>query len=241
MYSRRLSLIVTLLTASLTFLSGCATTQGADNENDPLEGFNRGVYSFNDALDRAILKPVATGYTNVLPQPIRTGVSNFFNNFSYPLVILNDLLQGKFGQALSDTGRFVVNTTVGILGIFDPATPLGLPAHDEDFGQTLAVWGVGEGAYIVLPFFGPSTVRDTGGLVVDIYTDPLTWGTEGDTRLALRATRVVDKRSQLLSAGRILDEAALDPYSFTREAYRQRRNSEINDGNVPESNLLQIE
>lgn len=241
MSSRRLSLIVTLLAASVTFMSGCATTQGADNENDPLENFNRGVYSFNDALDRAILKPIATGYKNVVPQPIRTGVSNFFNNFSYPLVILNDLLQGKFGQAFSDTGRFLVNTTVGILGIFDPATPLGLPAHDEDFGQTLAVWGVGEGAYIVLPFFGPSTVRDTGGLVVDVYTDPLTWGTEGDTRLVLRATRVVDKRHQLLSAGRILDEAALDPYSFTREAYRQRRNSEINDGNVPESNLLQIE
>lgn len=246
MNTRSLSVISMLLTAGMMLLSsGCATTQGVQGtdvaENDPYEGFNRSIYSFNDSLDKAILKPVATGYQNITPQPVRTGVSNFFSNLTYPIVIINDVLQGKIGQGVEDTSRLFVNTTVGLLGILDPATPLGMQAHDEDFGQTLAVWGAGEGPYLVLPFFGSRNVRDTGGLVVDGITNPISY-VGGGASVGLYAARTVETRERLLSAGRILDEAALDPYSFTREAYRQRRESLIHDGNVPDgSSRLKIE
>ncbi|MEW6353022.1 MAG: VacJ family lipoprotein [Pseudomonadota bacterium] len=222
------------LVAALLLNAGCATTQGvqgsaADDEYDPLEGFNRAMYSFNENVDKAVLKPLATGYKNVVPQPARTGVANFFNNLSYPIVILNDFLQGKAEQGADDLMRLIINSSFGLFGFLDVATPGGLPAHKEDFGQTLGYWGVADGAYIVLPFFGPSNVRDTFGLAADIYTDPLTHHDDISQRNWAWGIRAIDNRSRLLSAGRILDEAATDPYSFTREAYRQRRASQIRD------------
>lgn len=213
-----------------------AKVAAAPDNRDPFEGFNRAVYSFNEWFDRYILKPVARGYRAVLPSPIRTGIGNFFNNLREPIVILNDLFQGKFKQALSDTGRFLVNTTVGIGGLLDPATPLGMTRHNEDFGQTLAVWGVGEGSYIVIPFLGPSNLRDTTGLVIDWQVYPPNRIEESSTRDKLLVLEVVDKRSQLLEASDILDQAAgQDPYTFVREAYRQRRRNLVFDGNPPKT------
>jgi len=206
------------------------------DNRDPFERYNRLVYSFNEWFDRYILKPVSKGYRAVLPSPIRTGIGNFFNNLREPIVILNDLFQGKFKQALSDTGRFLVNTTVGIGGLFDPATPLGMKRRDEDFGQTLAVWGVGEGPYLVLPFLGPSNLRDSAGLVVDWQIYPPNRLEETSTRDKLLVLEVVEKRSQLLDASDILEQAAgQDPYTFVREAYRQRRRNVVYDGNPPKT------
>jgi phospholipid-binding lipoprotein MlaA len=206
------------------------------DSNDPFEGFNRAMYAFNDWFDRNILKPVAKGYRAVLPSPIRTGIGNFFSNLREPIVILNDLFQGKFGQALSDTGRFLVNTTVGIGGLLDPATHLGMRRHNEDFGQTLAVWGVGEGPYIVWPFLGPSNLRDTAGLAVDWQVYPPNRLEEASTRDKLLVLEVVELRSQLLDASDILEQAAgQDPYTFVREAHRLRRRNLIHDGNPPKT------
>lgn len=224
------------LTAML-LLMGCATTRAADEVADPLEEVNRAIYDFNEAADEVVLEPVATAYQNNVPQAVRTGVSNFFSNLSYPIVIVNNVLQGKVPQAVNDTGRFVINSTVGVLGIFDVASALDLEANDEDFGQTLGVWGVGDGIYLVLPLFGPSTLRDTVGLGVDYNLDILNYVSDVPTRNGLRAVKAVDVREGLLRAGRILDEAALDPYSFVREAYLQRRINLIYDGNPPEELL----
>jgi phospholipid-binding lipoprotein MlaA len=204
-----------------------------DDSRDPLEGFNRAMYRFNEKLDEYVLKPVAKGYRAVLPSPVRTGVGNFFSNLHEPIVVVSDLLQGKLVQALSDTGRFVANTTIGIFGLFDPATPLGLPKHHEDFGQTLGVWGVGEGPYIVWPFLGPSTLRDTGGDLVDWQIYPPYQQPEG-TRNTLIVVETVDTREKLLDATDILEQAAgQDPYIFVRESYRQRRKNLVYDGNPP--------
>lgn len=201
---------------------------------DPLEGFNRAMYSFNDTLDVYVMKPVAKGYRAVLPDGVRRSVSNFFANLREPIVILNDLLQGKFGQAFADTGRFLANTTLGVVGLFDVATPIGLERHNEDFGQTLGAWGVGEGAYLVLPFFGPSNIRDGAGLVVDWETYPPNHMRNDDARWALWAVDVIDTRSRLLDASDVLEQAGgRDPYAFLREAYRQRRRNLVYDGNPP--------
>ena len=215
-------------------LSGCATTNSSVGVNDPLEGYNRAMYSFNDTLDRAIIKPVAQGYDAVLPDPIQKGVSNIFSNLNEITVILNDLLQLKFGQALDDTGRFLLNSTVGFAGIFDVA---GYEGHDEDFGQTLGVWGVEPGAYVVLPLFGPRTVRDSFGLVADIYTDPVTYVDDVATRNALVALEVIDTRANLLGVSKVLEEAAEDQYSYVRDAYLQRRQNLVYDGNPPEEDF----
>ncbi|MEO5573628.1 MAG: VacJ family lipoprotein [Gammaproteobacteria bacterium] len=227
------------LTGVLILLSGCTTLQLSQDEEarDPFEGLNRAIYSFNEGVDRNVLKPVATGYKNTIPQPVRTGVSNFFNNLAYPTVVINDLLQGKFKQGISDGSRFIANTVFGVLGIFDVATSMGMPAHNEDFGQTFAVWGIGEGPYLVLPLFGPSNPRDGIGSVLDYQADILSSYDNTAGRSAARALKAVDKRSDLLSAGRILDQAALDSYSFRREAYRQRRLNLIYDGNPPQQDF----
>jgi phospholipid-binding lipoprotein MlaA len=214
-------------------MTGCATTQTASN--DPLEGYNRAMYGFNDALDTAIIKPVAKGYDTVVPDPISQGVSNFFSNLNDITVIINDLLQGKFDQAMQDTHRFVVNTTVGVGGIFDVASLSGLEKNNEDFGQTLGVWGADPGAYVVLPFFGPRNVRDTFGLVGDMFTDPVTYVEGSDARFALIGTRVIDTRANLLKAEKVLDEAAFDEYAYIRDAYMQRREFLVYDGNPPET------
>lgn len=212
-------------------LSGCAT--GGD-PRDPLEGFNRAVFSFNEGVDKAVLKPVARGYEAVVPLPGRTGVANFFSNIGDIFIAVNNLVQGKLGDAVSDLGRVAVNTTVGIIGLFDIASELGLEKHEEDFGQTFGRWGVGDGPYVVLPFFGPRTLRDTAGFVVDSYTDPLYYAT-GDvpTRNILVATRIISNRAQLLPAEKVIDEAAIDKYSYIRDAYLQRRRNLIYDGHPP--------
>jgi len=230
--AKKHSLIASLL-ISLSMLSGCATIEGEADPDDPLESFNRSMYSFNDSLDRAVLKPVAQGYNAVLPDPVNKSVSNFFSNLEDIVVIFNDILQLKVEQALSDTARVFFNSTIGVFGLFDVASGMELPKHDEDFGQTLGYWGVDTGAYIVWPFFGPSNVRDTVGSISDAYVNPLYDIQPDDTQLALSATNVVDTRAGLLSASKILKEAALDPYLFVRDAYLQRRQNLVYDGNPP--------
>ena len=211
-------------------LAGCAST---GNPKDPLEGFNRAVFALNEGIDKAALKPVARGYEAVLPQPVRQGIGNFFANIGDVFIAANDALQGKIPEAINDIGRVLVNSTVGILGFRDVATELGVEKHDEDFGQTLGAWGVGEGAYIVLPFFGPRTLRDTFGLAVDLNVDPVANMYPVDQRNPLIVTRVIDNRAQLFAAEKILDEAALDRYSYVRNAYLQRRRYQVFDGNAP--------
>ena len=220
-----------LLAASMIFLvTGCATS---GNPKDPLEGFNRAMFALNDGLDQVVLKPVATGYENVLPVPVRTGVSNFFGNLGDLFVGANNLLQGKLADGFGDFGRVAVNTTIGLLGVFDVATELGIAKHNEDFGQTLGFWGVGDGPYVVLPVFGPRTARDTVGFVVDRAADPVTQMDHDPSRYAMTVLRIINQRAELLPADKMIDEAALDKYSYIRSAYLQRRRSLIYDGNPP--------
>lgn len=216
--------------------SGCASVQVAD-ERDPFEGFNRAVYAFNDDLDRAILKPLATGYQKVVPTPVSNSISNFFSNLDDVVVLVNDILQLKFEQSLSDFARITFNTTFGLGGLFDVATPMGLPKHNEDFGQTLGHWGVGPGPYLVLPFFSSRTLRDGLALPVDWKLDPVGTVDDDDTYWATQALYVVDTREGYLRASRILDTAALDPYTFMRDAYLQRRQNLVYDGNPPQSDI----
>jgi phospholipid-binding lipoprotein MlaA len=215
---------------SLTMLGGCAST---GNPRDPIEPLNRGVYQFNDALDKVLLKPAAEVYRGVLPQFVRTSVSNIFSNINDVIVALNNLLQGKFIDSVSDVGRIAVNSTIGVLGIFDVATHLGMEKHDEDFGQTLGYWGIGDGPYLVLPFFGPKNLRDTVGLFVDYKTDPITYIDPTRDRNIVRGVRIVNRRSELLETSKILETAALDPYEFVRDAYLQRRRNLVHDGSPP--------
>jgi len=210
-------------------LVGCASQAN----KDPIEGINRGIYKFNDVTDKAIFKPVAKGYKAVAPTPVRTGINNFFNNLRTITSIFNNLLQFKFADAFSETGRFVINTTFGIAGFIDVAGMDNIPVHKEDFGQTMGHWGVGSGAYLVLPFLGPSSVRDTAGLVFDTATtDPITYTHNiGEVELhnQLRAAQFIDKRTELLDATDLVDEASLDPYAFMRDAYLQRRENLVKD------------
>lgn len=215
---------------AVALLQGCATGPGA-NPTDPLEPFNRAMFGFNEGVDRAVLKPVATVYRDVTPQPVRTGVTSFFGNISDVWAIVNNLLQGKGEFAADSLARVTTNTLWGLGGIFDVATGLKIPKHSEDFGQTLGVWGVGSGPYLVLPLLGPSTVRDTAGLLVDSQLDLVTQASNVRVRNSLSTLRVVNVRANLLGAGDVLDQAALDKYSFTREIYQQRRSSLI--GNAP--------
>jgi len=231
-YCKTTAIIASLLT--ITTLSGCATQA----DKDPLEGMNRGIYKFNDVTDKAFFKPVATAYKTITPSPIRTGVNNFFSNLGSITTVLNDLLQFKFSRAFTDAGRFVINSTFGLAGFIDVAAMDKIEKYKEDFGQTLGHWGVGNGAYLVLPFLGPSSLRDTTGLVVDsATTDPIRYTHNiGEIRLhnQLRAAQFLDKRAELLTATDLVDEASLDPYAFTRDAYLQRRASLVQDGIVPE-------
>lgn len=219
------------IVATVALMSACATTH--DNPRDPWEGVNRSVFSFNEGLDKAIIKPVAQGYDYVAPVPVKTGIGNFFSNIGDVFIAVNNLLQGKVNDAASDTGRVMINTTVGILGLFDVASELGLEKHEEDFGQTLGRWGVGDGPYVVLPLFGPRTLRDTAGLAVDLYVDPVANEGHVATRNTLTTTRLVDQRADLLPADKVIEGAALDKYSYLRDAYLQRRKSLIYDGKPP--------
>ena len=221
--------------SAFALLTGCATMQSADPEvpdNDPFESVNRPIYRANDFIDRRIAKPVTEAYVSYTPQPVQNSVSNFFDNVVYPNVILNDFLQGKGTQGLEDLGRFLVNTTFGFLGVWDMATPLGLEAHDEDFGQTLGVWGMDESIYLVLPFIGPSTVRDVPNLGVSTVTNILFY-VPSPYVVPVALLGFIDLRARLDEAITFRDETAVEPYLFTREAYLQHRKFLIYDGNPP--------
>lgn len=223
---------------ALVALSGCATTGG--DPRDPIEPVNRAVFQFNDTVDKAVLKPVAQGYKAVLPRPIRTGVTNFFANLRDPWIALNQILQGKIEEGATDFMRFVTNTTFGLAGIFDVASEGGMEKHDEDFGQTLGVWGLDTGPYLVLPILGPSNVRDGAGRVADsaayVPWEGPGWADAGDEvaiRNSLTTVDLIQTRAGLLDASNVLEEAALDRYAFVRDAYLQRRRSQVYDGNAP--------
>lgn len=219
-----------LIALSAAMLTGCATS---GNPKDPIEGFNRAIFAFNEGLDAAIIKPVATGYDAVLPDPVQTGVTNFFGNIADFFIGINNLLQGKVGDGVGDFGRVAINSTIGLLGVLDVATELGIEKHNEDFGQTFGRWGVGNGAYVVLPVFGSRTVRDTVGLVLDVKADPVAQVDHIPTRNSLAVLRLINDRAGLLSADKVIEEAALDKYSYMRGAYLQRRRNLIYDGNAP--------
>ena len=212
-------------------LAGCASTGGPANPKDPWEPYNRSMYKFNDAVDKAVLKPVAQGYGTAMPEFGKTMVTNFFSNLDDILVTINDVLQFKFSQAASDGTRVLFNSTFGLLGFFNVAS--GLEKHNEDFGQTLGYWGMGPGPYVVLPFFGPRTVRDSFGLAVDSFASPVRLISSVPIRNELYVTRTVDTRTGLLDHEKVLDEAAMDRYSFIRDGYLQQRRSLIYDGNPP--------
>jgi phospholipid-binding lipoprotein MlaA len=211
--------------------AGCATTNS--DPRDPLEGVNRAVFAFNDKADEVVIRPAARLYRHVTPRGLRDAVRNFFNNLDDLFIGANNLLQGKGEQAVNDWLRFAFNTTFGLLGIHDWASEMGLEKHNEDFGQTLGRWGVGDGIYLVLPLLGPSTLRDTAALPVNWQGDPVVMHDPVDERNALTATRVVSRRTDLLGASRTLEEAALDRYVFLRESYLQQRRSQIYDGRPP--------
>jgi phospholipid-binding lipoprotein MlaA len=210
--------------ALIAALSGCATTS---NPQDPLEGFNRAMFSFNDTLDKVALKPVATAYRNWLPSFVQTGVNNFFGNLGDVWSSVNGFLQGNVVDGTTDVMRVAVNSTLGLGGLLDIGSEAGLQKHNKDFGQTLGKWGIGSGPYLVLPLFGPSNIRDAAALPVDFYGDiwsykyPVRWRNTGSV------VRLIDKRANLLDAGDLLEDAALDKYEFMRDAYTQRRQSQI--------------
>ena len=212
-------------------LSACATT-GPDY--DPYESMNRGIYAFNEVVDEAAVKPVATLYEAVTPEFVSQAISNFFGNIRDIQSALNDMLQGKVPFALEGVLRVSVNSTLGIAGLIDVGTSMGLDRRVEDFGQTMGVWGMDSGPYLVLPFLGPSSVRDAFGTAAEILTDPLLIYTRGRVEVGAIALRFVDDRALLLHTDLILGTAAIDEYSYVREAYLQRRQSQVLDGQVPE-------
>lgn len=210
----------------LVVLQGCATGPNA-NPADPMEPLNRTVFNLNDGLDRALFKPVATAYKEITPSPVRTGVNNFFNNISDAWSVVNNALQLKPQETLETGMRVAFNTVFGLAGIVDIGTELRLPRNKQDFGQTLGYWGVESGPYVVLPFFGPSSVRDAVGTVVDSKVDLVNNLKNVPTRNSLIGLRVVDKRAEFLGATDVLDQAALDKYSFSRDLYLKRRASSV--------------
>ena len=218
------------------FISGCASYP---HHPDPLEKFNRSVFAFNESVDQAMLKPVAKAYKAITPAAVDKGITNFFNNLNDFIVVGNDLLQFKLKQTVTDTGRLLLNSTLGLVGFVDVATELGLPKHEEDFGQTLGYWGLKSGPYIMLPFFGPSSVRDVIGKGVDIFLDPRVYYAHyqgGNARDFVVSTNVIsaaDTRADLLDREKILQTAALDKYSYIRDAYLARRQYLVYDGNPP--------
>lgn len=222
---------------------GCASIPAgvAPSPHDPWEPFNRSVFEFNEGLDTYLLKPVVAGYRFVLPEFVRDGIYNFFSNYSDIYTALQNLLQGKPDYAFSDLMRVVVNTTFGLGGLIDMATPGGLPKHKEDWGQTFGVWGIPSGPYVVLPFFGPSNVRDTFGTAADLESDYL-FRLLPDVALrnSLTGLRVVNARNTYYEAGDLLDGAAIDKYSFVRDAYIQRRAYQINEGRDDEEPLMPV-
>jgi phospholipid-binding lipoprotein MlaA len=243
MFQNKLILNSTLL-ANLVIgglLSGCASEP--TQPKDEWEGWNRSVHGFNDDLDKAVIKPIAKGYQEYVPEPVNQGVTNFFGNITDIGVMLNDLFQLKMLQGGMDLSRFLINTTVGVGGFFDVATKLDLPKHNEDFGQTLGFWGVPSGNYLVLPLLGPSSPRDAAGLLGDALLNPLTYISFGSSAAVgaaitgAKAVEVTDARADMLTSEKIVDEAAVDRYDFIKNAYQQNREYLVYDGNPPEPNL----
>lgn len=220
---------------SLLLLGGCAHSPSYD-PSDPLEPVNRAIFTFNETADRYILRPVAKGYDAVTPDPVRRGISRFFSNLFYPTVLVNDLLQLKFRQFHEDLGRFVLNSTFGLAGFLDVATPSGLLEHDEDFGQTLGYWGVGPGWYLMLPVLGPSTNRDLVGRVGDYPTNPLVYVDNNEVSWGLGLLDRVEARAQFLPLDKVMEQQ-LDRYVFVRTGYLQNRLNKVYDGNPPKEDL----
>jgi phospholipid-binding lipoprotein MlaA len=223
---------ISLLLAVLA-LSGCAATSGVKTPQDPFESMNRSIYKFNDALDRAVLKPVAKGYEVVVPKVGRTMVSNFFSHLDDVVVTVNDVLQLKLRQAVSDFGRVFINTTIGVLGLIDAASATGYEKHNEDFGQTLGYWGIGTGPFLMLPLLGPSNFRDGIGLYIDSVYSPVGFYKNVRVRNQSYILKGISIRAGLLDSENILDTAQVDPYAFLRDAYLQRRQSLVYDGHPP--------
>lgn len=229
---RLLRIIITLFIIIIG--SGCASTQikeSAEN-NDQLEPINRVSFNFNETLDQYILKPIAEPYAKYTPEIYRSGITNFFDNLTYLNVVLNSFLQGKFGQAFSDATRFIVNSTIGFAGLNDIATPMGLEKHNEDLGQTLAVWGIGQGSYLYIPLGGPNTIRNVPDIASSTLLNPFFYITSA-VLFPVSALNIINTRANLLEATNIRDEAAIEPYTFTREAYLQKRKYLIYDGSPP--------
>jgi phospholipid-binding lipoprotein MlaA len=229
--------VLLMVLGLLAVLGGCATNDPTDEnstyvEYDPLEPMNRKIHAFNMGMDRYFLRPVAKGYRKVLPSPVRRSITNFFSNLTTPRSSLNNFLQGKPKQGFSELGRFLFNSTLGIGGLFDVAGAAGMNRYDEDFGQTLSVWGVPDGPYIVLPFWGPNMASDAFALPVNYYSDLWTYYDNTSVRDKVWGVRLIDLRYRLLSADAILDESQ-DPYVTVREAFRQNRTFRIFDGNPP--------
>ncbi len=229
--------LVSILILCAALVSGCATAPdkeaelgGFEDVNDPLEGMNRGIFKFNQFADGIIIKPLAIMYRTFIPPEVRRGTRNFLENLRTPITLANDLLQGKIERAGTTVGRFVINSTVGIGGVIDMADKFGMEGHREDFGQTLAVWGTGEGFYLMLPLFGPSNPRDVTGLVVDTFLDPLNYFLEDDLLAARTIVRGVDERESVLDTLDEIERTSLDFYATLRSLYRQRRDDEIRDG-----------
>jgi len=220
---------IVLMTLVLTACASIPPGSAAD-PRDPFERYNRAMFSFNKTVDDKVIKPVATGYVNVIPQLIRTAIGNFFGNIGDVWTAVNNYLQGKPREGTSDVARVVLNSTFGIVGLIDVATPVGLAQHDEDFGQTLGVWGVKSGPYLVLPIFGASTVRDGLAKPLDMYADPVNQIDPVRAENSARALRLIDDRAALLESTHMMEDAALDPYLFVRDAYLQRRESRVRDG-----------
>jgi phospholipid-binding lipoprotein MlaA len=217
--------------------AGCATVpSGKPDPRDPWERFNRTSFAINDALDRAALKPAAKAYKKVTPRIVRTGISNFISNLDTIPTVVNDVLQGKMRQAGQDSARFLMNSTLGLGGLFDPASAAGLERNDEDFGQTLGKWGVKSGPYLMLPLLGPSTVRDSFGRLADQYTHPVNYLEDDSTRYLIRAVDVLDMRAGLLDLDAQL-EKSYDRYAFVRSAWLQRREYMVTDGNIEDPSL----
>jgi phospholipid-binding lipoprotein MlaA len=237
MLLRAKSVLLTALLAVMALVSGCATGPNP-SVKDPFEPMNRGVFTFNEKLDDAVLKPVAIGYRDFTPQLVQTGVGNFFRNIADAFSTVNNGLQLKGRETAESLMRVVVNTVFGIYGIFDVATEIGLQRHTEDFGQTLGYWGVPNGPYLVLPLFGPSTVRDTSVMPLEFALDPVSNHDGVMQRDTAILARVVDKRASLLQTSDFLSGAAIDKYSFTRDSYLQFRRNQVYDGNPPEEEDL---
>lgn len=226
---RRISMFVCMLVSALV-LSGCASNP--QNPDDPFEDYNRAMFKINQRVDKYTFRPLARVYDTVTPRPVKIGVGNFFGNLGDLWIGANNMLQGKFADGVSDWMRFAFNTTWGIGGLLDIASEAGLPKHDEDFGQTLAVWGVGEGPFVVLPFFGPRTTRDAWALPVDLQFDQV-WGVDHvRTRNSMTALRITHNRAALLGVEKTLAHGSLDRYTFARDFYLQQRRFKVSDGQV---------